>query len=91
MERVQARVAALKATSAWALVEAHVEGAVAAWIRDVNLDVDGFILSTTGRPATAIAVDRGCYEPGYARCRCHQYRRGKWVPACHPAINRDDG
>lgn len=81
-----ARVANMKVEDRWRHVETHVPGAVFAWVRDVGLPAEEFVLGTAGRPVTAVAVDRGCYTPGYSRCRCHSFRKGKWRPFCHPPI-----
>ncbi len=65
---------------------AHAPAAALAWARDVGLPAEEFVLGTTGKPATAVAIDRGCYTPGYSRCRCHSYWGGRWRPVCHPPI-----
>lgn len=84
--RLQAAVARLCVNDNWRYIAKQAPDALLAWVRDVNLDPSGFVLGITGKPPTAVAVDRGCYEPGYSRCRCHSFRGGKWRPMCHPPI-----
>lgn len=84
--RLAARVASMQVEERWRFVEARVPGAAPAWLRDVGLSAEEFVLGTVGRPVTAVAIDLGCYTPGYLRCRCHSFREGKWRPMCHPPI-----
>lgn len=86
--RLVARAAQMAVDDRWRHVVAHVPDALFAWARDVGLDAGEFVLGTTGKPVTAVAIDRRCYGPGYAGCRCHSFRAGRWVPACHPPIVR---
>lgn len=84
--RLAARIARLRVENRWRHVEAHVPGALHAWFRDVCVPAEEFVLGTTGKSVTAVAIDLGCYTPGYTRCRCHSFRGGKWRPMCHPPI-----
>lgn len=84
--RLAARAASLSVENRWRHVEAHVPGAAHAWLRDVGFPVREFVLGTIGKPVRAVAIDLGCYTPGYVRCRCHSFRGGKWRPMCHPPI-----
>lgn len=84
--RLSARAADMVVEAPWRYVAAHVSDAPLAWLRDVGLPAEEFVLGTTGKPAHAVAIDRGCYVPGYQRCRCHTFRDGRWRPACHPPI-----
>lgn len=82
------RAADMKVEDCWRYVEFCVPGAALAWLRDVGLPAEEFVLGVAGKPITAVAIDRGCYTPGYTRCRCHSFRKGKWRPMCHPPIVR---
>lgn len=82
------RVAAMQAEGRWQRVETCVPGAVRAWVIDVGVPAEEFVIGTTGRSVTPVAIDLGCYTPGYSRCRCHSFRDGKWRPMCHPPIVR---
>ncbi len=84
--RLAARMAKLAVSDCWRYVEAHFPGVAFAWTREIGLPTQGFVFGVTGKPPTAVAVDLGCYTPGYTRCRCHSFRRGKWRPMCHPPI-----
>jgi hypothetical protein len=84
--RLAARAAQMAVEEHWRYVAAHVPNALPAWVRDVGLNASEFVLGTTGKPMTAVAIDRRCYEQGYAGCRCHSYHAGRWIPACHPPI-----
>lgn len=84
--RLAAQAAQMAVEAHWRYVAAHVPDALLAWVRDVGLDAKEFVLGTTGKPMTAVAIDRRCYAPGYAGCRCHSFRAGRWVPVCHPPI-----
>lgn len=84
--RLLARAARMVVEKPWRYVAAHVPDAPLAWLRDVKLPVEEFVLGTTGKPAHAVAIDRGCYMPEYRRCRCHTFRNGRWRPMCHPPI-----
>jgi hypothetical protein len=84
--RLASRVESMRVESRWRHVEAHVPGAAQAWLRDVDAPAQEFVLGTAGRPVTAVAIDLGCYTPGYSRCRCHSFRGGRWRPMCHPPI-----
>lgn len=85
-EMRRASAVALVPVSVWRYVSAFVPDAMPAWARDVGLPPEEFLLATTGKPVRAVAIDRGCYLPGYARCRCHSFRGGRWRPMCHPPI-----
>lgn len=84
--RLQAAAARLCVDDRWRYIAKHVPDALLAWARDVGLDPSTFVLGITGKPPRVVAVDRGCYEPGYTRCRCHSFREGRWRPMCHPPI-----
>ncbi len=84
--RLAARAACMMVEKPWRYVAAHVPEAMLAWAREVGLPADEFVLGVTGRPARAVAIDRGCYTPGYTRCRCRSFRDDAWRPMCHPPI-----
>lgn len=84
--RLSAWRACMVTEKPWQYVAAYVPDAPFAWARDVGLPAEEFVLGTTGRPVHVVAIDLGCYVPGYQRCRCHSYRDGRWRPMCHPPI-----
>lgn len=60
----------------WGWVERRVPGAMMAWIRDVGMPTDGWLMATTGKPERAIAV---CPDPTHGqRCLCREFIDGKW-------------
>ena len=70
----------------WQFVEKNVPGCFAAWAETVGLRIEGMTLGVTGKPPRVIALDEGCYLPGYTACRCHVFSGGTWQKRSHPIV-----
>lgn len=70
----------------WRFVEKHVPGCFSAWAQTVGIITEGMTFGITGKPSRVVAVDDGCYRPGYIGCRCRVFSEGTWRKRTHPVV-----